>query len=364
VQTVERRHHERELAIRVTRAAISIGIVALLVAILAPFVSVMAWSAVICYALYPLHRRCVQALGGRRSLSALIMCVIITIGIILPITSLSILIGEEVARTYVTAKQLAAEEGSFLHNWRDVPLAAMALDRLHAYERLSGKDIRSTVTDHLDDIGQALLPKVMHFARNLLLGIIELGFIVVVSFFFFRDGDAIVSWLRQLMPFSDERQTLIFGRFDEVVTGSIYGNALVSVVVGIVGGLAWLAAGLHSPALWGTVMGILAYLPIAGAPLVWVPGAIYLYFKSAYLQMGIICLAGAVIFFLDHVIRNVLVADRVRLHPLLVLFSVFGGIKLFGFLGLVAGPLIVALARVFLDVYRMEQRDKTAEPAA
>ena len=149
------------------------------------------------------------------------------------------------------------------------------------------------------------------------------------------------------------------------MTGSIYGNALVSVIVGVIGGLAFWAAGLHSPILWGTVMGILAYLPIAGAPLVWIPAAVYLFFQSAYMQLGIVCLAGAGIFFLDHVTRNVFVASRVRLHPLLVLFSVFGGIKLFGFLGLVAGPLIVAVARVFLDIYRMERSRQTiVEPGS
>jgi predicted PurR-regulated permease PerM len=366
MQTIERRHHERELAIRFTRAAISIGVLALLAAIFSPFFSVIAWSAVICYALYPLHRRLVRAVGGHRTFSALIMCLIITVGVILPVTALSILIGEEVTRTYVTVSMLRAQEGSFLHDgWRDVPLVSTALDRLHAYERLTGKDLRSVFAENLNDIGKFAVSKLMHLATNLLRGVIELGFILIVSFFFFRDGDALVSWLRELLPFSDERQTLILHRFDEVVTGSIYGNALVSVIVGVVGGLAFFAAGLHSPVLWGTVMGILAYLPIAGAPLVWIPGAIYLFFKSAYIQLGIICLAGAVIFFLDHVIRNVLVANRVRLHPLLVLFSVFGGIHLFGLLGLVAGPLIVAVARVFLDIYRLERsREKSAEPTA
>jgi predicted PurR-regulated permease PerM len=366
MQIIERRHHEREMAIRITRAAISLGILALLLAILHPFFAVIAWSAIICYALYPLHRRVVQAVGGYRPLSAAIMCLIITVGIILPITMLSILIGEEVTRTYVLVANSRAQEGSFLHDgWQHVPLISTALDRLHAYERLTGKDLRSAFAENLNDIGKFVASKLMHLATNLLRGVVELGFILIVCYFFFRDGDALVSWLRELLPFSDERQTLILHRFDEVVTGSIYGNALVSVIVGLIGGLAFFAAGLHSPVLWGTVMGILAYLPIAGAPLVWVPGAIYLLFKSAYIQLGIVCLAGAVIFFLDHVIRNVFVANRVRLHPLLVLFSVFGGIHLFGFLGLVAGPLIVAVARVFLDVYRMERaRDKNAEPAA
>lgn len=360
----ERRHDERELVIRFVRLTAALGMLGLLVAILSPFFSVIAWSAVICYALYPLHRRLVRVMWGRRTLSALVMCLIITVGIILPITTLSILIGEEVTRTYTTVSQLMQQKDGFLQNgWRDIPLVSTVIDRLHAYERLTGKDLRSALADNLNELGKLMVQQMMHLATNVLLGVFELGFILLVCFFFFRDGDALVSWLKELVPFSDERQQLVLKRFDEVVTGSIYSNALVSLLVGVVGGLAFFAAGLHSPVLWGTVMGILAYLPIAGAPLVWAPGAVYLFFQSAYVQMGVVCLAGAVIFFLDHVIRNVLVANRVQLHPLLVLFSVFGGIKLFGLLGLVAGPLIVAVGRTILDVYRMERgRGTIAEP--
>ena len=105
-------------------------------------------------------------------------------------------------------------------------------------------------------------------------------------------------------------------------------------------------------------MGMLAYLPIPGISLVWIPGALYLVFQSAYLKTAILCGAGAVIFFLDNVVRNLLVADRVKLHPLLVIFSVLGGLKLFGLLGLVAGPLTVAMVMTLLDVYRMGRTDR------
>ena len=210
MQTIERRHHERELAIRFTRAAVSLGVLALLVAIFSPFFSIIAWSAVICYALYPVHRRLLPMMGGHRTLGALVMCLIITIGVILPVATLSILIGEEVARTYAIVSTSRAEEGSFFHEgWRNVPLVSTAIERLHTYERVTGKNLRSAVSDNLDDLGKFAAQKMMRLATNLLLGVFELGFILVVSFFFFRDGDTLVSQLRELLPFSDERQTLI-----------------------------------------------------------------------------------------------------------------------------------------------------------
>jgi predicted PurR-regulated permease PerM len=79
--------------------------------------------------------------------------------------------------------------------------------------------------------------------------------------------------------------------------------------------------------------------------------------------MAILCIAGAAIVFLDHVVRNLLVAGRVKLHPLLVIFSVLGGLKLFGLLGLVAGPLTVAMVMTLLDVYRMGRKEQAEELA-
>lgn len=108
-------------------------------------------------------------------------------------------------------------------------------------------------------------------------------------------------------------------------------------------------------------MGMLVYLPIPGVSLVWVPGALYLFFQSAYLKTAVPCMAGAVILFLDHVVKNLLAVGRVKLHPLLVIFSVLGGLKLFGLLGLVAGPLTVAMSMALLDVYRIGRAESSGK---
>ncbi len=123
----------------------------------------------------------------------------------------------------------------------------------------------------------------------------------------------------------------------------------------MIGGLAFWIAGLPTPVLWGVVMGILAYVPAAGASLVWIPGALYLWFIGAYAKTAVVCVAGGIIALLDHVLRTVLVGNRSKLHPMLVFFSVLGGIKVFGILGIVAGPLVVAIGRAMLDIYRIEK---------
>ncbi|MEW6542101.1 MAG: AI-2E family transporter [Nitrospirota bacterium] len=352
----ERRHHERELATRFVRATLAIGVAALLLALFSPFLSSIAWAAVLCYALRPVHQRVLLGTGGRQLVSALLMSVVLTVGLILPIISLSFLIGEELVRLYTDmAETMARGEGLLHERWRSNPLVAMALDRLQQYERLTGTDLRSSFADNLNAIGKALIEQLTGLTTDLLLGVLELLLTIVCAFFFFRDWDAIAAWLGNVLPFSRQRQELMVRRIDEVVKGSIYGNTAVAVLEGLVGGVAFWATGLPSPVLWGTVMGLLSYLPVAGASLIWIPAALYFLTEGAYGPMTGILIAGALITLVDYGVRNLLVASRVRLHPLLVFFSVLGGIKLLGLLGLVAGPLTVALGKATVEIYQTEQ---------
>lgn len=355
----DHRHDERESTVRLIRLGFLIALGALFLAIFRPFFSIMAWAAILCYALYPLYRLLLRATGRRQTVSALLMCLVLMIGLILPLVSVSFLIGEETARTYTAIanriEQGATWEDFLPGRWRDHPLISLTVERLKELERRTGTDLRSLMADNLTEMGKGLVEQLGNLATNVLIGGLKLLFIALCSFFFFRDGAALLAWVQDILPFSHERQHVALRRFDEVVTGSIYGNALVALLIGSVGGLAFFTVGFHSPFLWGAVIGMLAYLPIPGVSLVWLPGALYLFFEAAYLKTAILCGAGAAIIFLDYAVRNLLVAKRVQLHPLLVILSVLGGIKLFGLLGLVAGPLTVAMGRTVLDMYRLEQ---------
>lgn len=100
-------------------------------------------------------------------------------------------------------------------------------------------------------------------------------------------------------------------------------------------------------------MAILAYLPLVGAGLVWIPAAGYLAWQGAYGKVLVLVGFGAVIAVMDYLIRNILVGGRSRLHTLLVFLSVLGGLQIFGFVGIVAGPLVVAVGITLLDVWRV-----------
>ncbi len=351
-------------AARLARLTLAAVVAYLLFQTFSPFFTAIAWAAVLSYALHPLHRRLVRATKGQKVFSALLMCSAVTVIIILPLLYLSALIGEELARTYKAAMALVSQGGLFENIRRDYPFVSAVVERLQEYERLTGTSLRAALTDSLQGMGKWLFEEATLVAANVLLGLFQTMIMLVCTFYFFLDSERVMRWIENALPLSHQQQRIVFQRFDEVVRASVEGSTIVAILEGLLGGLAFWIAGLPTPVLWGVIMGVLAYVPAAGASLVWIPGALYLWFVGAYGKAAVVCVAGGIIALLDHVLRTILVGNRSKLHPMLVFISVLGGIRVFGILGIVAGPLVVAIGRAMLDIYRLEKTGSIETPSA
>jgi predicted PurR-regulated permease PerM len=338
------------------RIGLGIGVCYLVFATLQPFWSALVWAAVLSHGLYPVYTYLLRVTKGRSNLSALIVCVFLTVGLILPILAMSLLLGEELIKSYKAVADLVGQgKGAFQNGLQDYPFVSTVVTLLEKYEKFTGADLQSALANNVAQAGSFAVQKLSSMAGNVLLGLFQLGIILLSSFFLFRDGKVLITWVKTILPIPLEHQKIIFQRFDEVVSGTIYGNSLIAVMEGIVGGLAFWLVGLPSPVLWGSLMAVLAFLPLVGAAFVWVPGALYLFYQGAYLQVLGLIIAGVIIFLLDYIVRTVLIGGKSKLHTLLVFLGVLGGLQFFGMVGLVVGPLVVAISIVFLETFRREQ---------
>ncbi len=350
-------NREQEQVSRFVRWGLVLGIGYLFLTVLSPFFTALAWAGILSYALYPLYRRLVKTIKGPRSLSAFLMCLVVILGIVLPIVYLSIFIAEDLTRTYRSiALQVSKGEGLFQEGWQHYPVIALLEERLQELERVSGTNIRAALANNLTELGRVLVLQLTSIAKNFMLAMIQLGIMLICCFYFFRDGETLVAWIQDTLPIPITRDHLLIQRFREVLTGSIYGNTFVAVIEGVIGGVAFWIVGLPSPVLWGAVMGILAYLPLVGASVVWIPGAVYFFFQAAYAKVIVLCVVGVVIGIVEYFVRPICVGKASKIHSLLVFFSVLGGIKLFGLLGIVAGPLIVAVGVTIMETYRLDKK--------
>jgi predicted PurR-regulated permease PerM len=110
---------------------------------------------------------------------------------------------------------------------------------------------------------------------------------------------------------------------------------------------------IPSPVLWGVVAAFMALLPVVGTAAVWVPAALYLLATGHWVQAVLLVIWGALIVgSIDNVLRPYLISGRVEMHTLLIFFAVFGGVNVFGFLGLFVGPAVLAVAFTLLQAWR------------
>lgn len=138
----------------------------------------------------------------------------------------------------------------------------------------------------------------------------------------------------------------------ELIFASVTTSVVIAIVQGLICGVAFAIVGLGSPVFWGVVMAFLSLLPVVGAWPVWIPATIWL-FSSGHAGRAVILvmICGAVGGMVDNVLRPVLLGGRASLNGLLVFISVLGGIAVFGVLGVILGPIVVATAFGILDVY-------------
>ncbi len=113
-------------------------------------------------------------------------------------------------------------------------------------------------------------------AKGLVQFIFGFIFWVVVLFYLLVDGKTARMWFRDTLPMPADEQQLLSARFMDMASSLVVGNGLAGIIQGVAGGVVFAAAGLPGPVLWGAVMGILAFIPVIGISIVFIPAFLIL----------------------------------------------------------------------------------------
>src|SRR6185369_16870293 len=139
------------------------------------------------------------------------------------------------------------------------------------------------------------------------------------------------------------------------IRASVIGGGAVALSQGILAGFGFWALGIPSPLLWGVATLFFSFIPLVSAAGIWVPAAIILLLRGSWMYAAILAIYGTlVISLVDNVLRPILIGDATKLHTLLIFFSILGGLQVFGFLGLVMGPVVLAVGLALVEIFRRE----------
>jgi predicted PurR-regulated permease PerM len=326
--------------------------------IVQPFVNVLLWATVLTVVFYPLHRRI--RLGVRQAETAAALSTLLVIVLILiPITFVTIAIVRELRDV---AEMLQANVQQF--GGPAIPGLGFVLERLDGYVDIDPVAAQKFLAEQMQVWGATLAGSTLVVVGGALGALLQTALVVFTMFYLFRDGERIRAGVYAAVPLERTQMRDIADRTKEVIAATIYGVLVIAAIQGTLGTFIFWALGLPSPLLWGVVMFVLCMIPMAGAYLVWIPAALYLAFTGAYLQAGILVVWGIVVIGgIDNVLSPRLVGQRARLHELLIFFGVLGGLRIFGILGVVVGPVMVAVTLALIEMTRqMLHPDDDAPP--
>jgi len=321
------------------------GVAYLCLSILRPFAAVIAWSSVLAIICYPVHERLVRR-TGRVALSAFISSALTVLAGVIPL----LLVAGLAVNQFVS---LGTSLGGALTGTR--PLSRVPAPPAWITMRLGldGASIAAAIERHIGELAQHSGRYLVSIATGTIDAIVSSLLVSFVLFLLLRDGDRIVASLPDLLPFDRQPSEALLKRIKDVVQASVYGVVVVAALQGVLcGAMLWLLA-VPAAALWGMVTMFASLLPVVGAFAVWGPATWYLAANGAWPRAIVLAIWGMVVVSgIDNIVRPRLVAGRVGLNEVAMLFAMLGGVSVFGGLGIVLGPAVFATAAAIVDTLR------------
>jgi predicted PurR-regulated permease PerM len=318
---------------------------------LKPFVAVLAWAAVLVIIFYPIHKRLVRVITTP-SLCAALSSLLVIIVILVPFALVAVAVINELRGTadYVQTNLPVLLNPNASVIGRAITWVENQAGVTHAQsQQILGNTLRAA--------GGTLATQTLGIVGGAIGLIVQAFFVIITMYYLFRDSEQILGAIRNSLPLEDQQSEDIFRRTREVIEASVHGVITVAMVQGALGGLAFWVFGLPSALLWGVFMALVAILPMAGAWLVWIPAAVYLLATGHWVKAIALVVWGAlVVGTIDNFLQPRLVGKRAHMHELLVFFSVLGGLTLFGVLGIILGPVVLAIAMALLDATGVADR--------
>ena len=185
-------------------------------------------------------------------------------------------------------------------------------------------------------------------------------FTALTSYYLLVEGREGTAWLVEVIPLPDGEVWELARNVRDVTRAMLFGTGVTAIYQGAVAFIGYWIFGVDSPLVWAALTGVASFLPAVGTALVWVPISLFVLFSHRPAEgIGLLIWGALVIVFVaDYILRPKLVGTRMRMNDLLVFIAIFGGIEAFGILGILLGPIAVA---VLLSLLRIYQRDYRPE---
>lgn len=319
------------------------GVSVLAFFIFKPYIAPIFLAAIIAIVFYPFYKRLLKFFKEKKSLSSFAAVVIVLGAILIPSVFIAIALYKEATTFYfqISSMQVGSEGAlSAATNFFEKRISAFAPEiSIDISEYL--QKFTSWMIGHLDGLFSSFF--------KILIGLLLM---IISLFYFLRDGDRIVKRLISLSPLADSYDEQIMKKVGLAVSSIVRGSLIIALMKGFLTALGFAIFSIPNPILWGVVSAFASFIPIVGSSIVIAPGVLYLFATSSLASsIGFAVWGVAFVGLSDNVLSPVLMERGMKIHPFLILLSIFGGLGLFGPIGFIAGPVVLSLLFALFDIY-------------
>ena len=309
-----------------------------------PFLAALGWGAILTIFFYPMHWRLQRRFAGNRA--ALLSTLAVTVLLIVPVIILI---------TFFVREAVAISRG-VQHSLTQESAPAITKTWTWIAQHVPGLDPNANLLEMVEQAVQKqagfLAERAGTVLRNIAEFVFDLFVMIFAMFYFFRDAEKIIRGVRSVLPFDAEHRDKMLTQARDLISASVLTSLTVAAIQGILGGIGFAIVRLPGPVFWGVAMAFFSLVPVVGSGLIFVPASLWLGFTGHWGRaIVLLAICAGVSTVVDNVVRPLLLGGRTELSALVIFISVVGGVSVFGMLGLVLGPILVATAASVFAVY-------------
>ncbi len=336
-----------------------------LIRILAPFLAPLLGAAMLAVVVYPL-RQTAMRIFRQPTPAAFALTILIMVTIIVPLSLLTWLVTREAATALPTLSEWLTIQQN--QGWTfvraDMPVV---VDRLWTGVRhladMVDLDFKAVIVEGVRAMANRLTSLGASAVRQFFVLAFQIVLLVFALFFFLRDGSKMTRAIADLIPMESASKTEILDGLDRTLVAMVRGTVVTALAQGTLTGVGLALFGVPFPILLGFAATFLSIVPYIGAALVWVPAAVFLVLTGHTVAAAGLALWGLIaVGLIDNLLRPLIVGGQARLPATLLFLGVIGGLQVYGVIGGLISPLLIASVLAFARIYRAKYIDAVALP--
>lgn len=313
-----------------------------------PFLKLIALGGIFAVLFAPLKRK-ISKIIKSESLASFITLILAIVIVVVPVYAIGQLIFNEIVNVYTQQ----ASQGSFTLNLNNF------ISRLSGPAHTVAENILNNISQKAAGFAGNAFQSVTDIAANIAGFVLDIILVAFTFYYLLKDGGRLRSFVERIFPLEQSHEALLVKKLEMAINGVVQGSFMVALLQGGASTVGFVLFGISQPLLWGVFTVLASLVPTVGTLLSLIPAILYLFFSGhTGAAVGMTIWAFVTIQGIGNFVSPKLIGYKTNLHPLVTLLSILGGIVMFGYLGFLIGPILMAMFMALVDIYSGKPQDE------